>query len=156
MDRPIAGTEDRSFDGGCHCGAIRFRATGPLREILLCHCSDCLKLSGKSWGASAAYEDHFQYLTEARPRWYRSSEGAERGFCTECGAQMFYRRDGRDVISIAPGAFDTGEMLYVSGQIYRHSHPVWGPVAPADIPDLDTRDHVDQDHVDQDHIDWGR
>jgi hypothetical protein len=30
-------------------------------------------------------------------------------------------------------------MLYVSGQIYRHSHPVWGPVAPADIPDLDTR-----------------
>ena len=102
MDRPIAGTEDRSFDGGCHCGAIRFRATGPLREILLCHCSDCLKLSGTSWGASAAYEDHLQYLTEARPRWYRSSEGAERGFCTECGAQMFYRRDGRDVISIAP------------------------------------------------------
>ena len=86
MDRPIAGTEDRSFNGGCHCGAIRFRATGPLREILLCHCSDCLKLSGTSWGASAAYEDHFQYLTEARPRWYRSSEGAERGFCTECGA----------------------------------------------------------------------
>jgi hypothetical protein len=64
---------------------------------------------------------------------------------------MFYRRDGRDVISIALGAFDRGEMLYVSGQIYRHSHPVWGPVAPADIPDLDTPDHVDQDHVD-----WGR
>ena len=68
MDRPIAGTEGQSFDGGCHCGAIRFRARGLLREVFLCHCSDCLKLSGTSWGASAAYEDHFHYLTEARPR----------------------------------------------------------------------------------------
>ncbi|MBL6625069.1 MAG: GFA family protein [Alphaproteobacteria bacterium] len=144
MDRPIAGTEGQSFDGGCHCGAIRFRAGGPLREVFLCHCSDCLKLSGTSWGASAAYKDHFHYLTEARPRWYRSSQGAERGFCADCGAQMFYRRDGRDMISIAPGAFDEGEMLYVGGQIFRHSHPAWGPVAPADILDLDTPDHANR------------
>ena len=144
MDRPIAGTEGQSFDGGCHCGAIRFRAGGPLREVFLCHCSDCLKLSGTSWGASAAYEDHFHYLTEARPRWYRSSQGAERGFCADCGAQMFYQRDDRDMISIAPGAFDEGEMLYVGGQIFRHSHPAWGPVAPADILDLDTPDHANR------------
>ena len=144
MDRPIAGTEGQSFDGGCHCGAICFRAGGPLREVFLRHCSDCLKLSGTSWGASAAYEDHFHYLTEARPRWYRSSQGAERGFCADCGAQMFYRRDGRDMISIAPGAFDEGEMLYVGGQIFRHSHPAWGPVAPADILDLDTPDHANR------------
>ena len=97
-----------------------------MREVFLCHSSDCLKLSGTSWGASAAYEDHFHYLTEARPRWYRSSQGAERGFCADCGAQMFYRRDGRDMISIAPGAFDEGEMLYVGVQIFRHSHPAWG------------------------------
>ena len=144
MDRPIAGTEGQSFDGGRHCGAIRFRAGGPLREVFLCHCSDCLKLSGTSWGASAAYEDHFHYLTEARPRWYRSSQGAERGFCADCGAQMFYRRDGRDMISIAPGAFDEGEMLYVGGQIFHHSNPAWGPVAPADILDLDTPDHANR------------
>ena len=144
MDRPIAGTEGQSFDGGCHCGAIRFRARGPLCEVFLCHCSDCLKLSGTSWGASAANEDHFHYLTEARPRWYRSSQGAERGFCADCGAQMFYRRDGRDMIRIAPGAFDEGEMLYVGGQIFRHSHPAWGPVAPADILDLDTPDHANR------------
>ena len=115
-----------------------------MREVFLCHYSDCLKLSGTSWGESAAYEDHFHYLTEARPRWYRSSQGAERGFCADFGAQMFYRRDGRDMISIAPGAFDEGEMLYVGGQIFRHSHPAWGPVAPADILDLDTPDHANR------------
>ena len=48
MEQPIAETEGRSFDGGCHCGAIRFRVQGPLRQILMCHCSDCLKISGTS------------------------------------------------------------------------------------------------------------
>ena len=43
MEQPIAETEGRSFDGGCHCGAIRFCVRDPLRQILMCHCSDCLK-----------------------------------------------------------------------------------------------------------------
>ena len=100
MEQPIAETEGRSFDGGCHCGAIRFRVQGPLRQILMCHCSDCLKISGTSWGASAARAENLDWLTEARPRWYRSSDWAERGFCSECGSQMFYRMDDRPLISI--------------------------------------------------------
>merc|ERR1712185_708386 len=93
MDRPIPETEGRSFEGGCHCGNIRFRAEGPLRQILMCHCSDCLKLSGTSWGASAARADRITWLNGREPRWYRSSPWAERGFCPDCGAQMFYRRN---------------------------------------------------------------
>ena len=48
MDRPIAATAGKDFERGCHCGEVRFRATGPLREILMCHCSDCLKITGTS------------------------------------------------------------------------------------------------------------
>lgn len=136
MDRPIPETEGKSFEGGCHCGKIRFRADGPLRQILICHCSDCLKLTGTSWGASAAMADRITWLTDAEPRWYRSSQWAQRGFCPDCGAQMFYRRDDLPLVSIAPGAFDSSEMLTVSGQIYRQSHPAWGPVG-GDLADLD-------------------
>ena len=136
MDRPIPETAGKSFEGGCHCGKIRFRAEGPLRQILMCHCSDCLKLTGTSWGASAAEAEGIAWLSDEEPRWYRSSQWAERGFCPDCGAQMFYRRDDLALVSIAPGAFDTSEMLTVSGQIYRGSHPSWGPVG-GDIADLD-------------------
>ena len=136
MDRPVADTEGRSFEGGCHCGNIRFKAEGPLRQILMCHCSDCLKLTGTSWGASAAYADRITWLSESQPRWYRSSQWAERGFCPECGAQMFYRRRDLPLVSIAPGAFDSSEMLTVSGQTYRHAHPSWGPCGD-DLADLD-------------------
>ena len=136
MEQPIAETEGRSFDGGCHCGAIRFRVQGPLRQILMCHCSDCLKISGTSWGASAARAENLVWLTEARRRWYRSSDWAERGFCSECGSQMFYRMDDRLLISIAPGAFDSSEMLSVAGQIFRSLHPAWGPFG-GEIADLE-------------------
>ena len=68
MEQPIAETEGRSFDGGCHCRAIRFRMQGPLRKIPMCHCSDCLKISGTRWGASAALADNLDWVTDARPR----------------------------------------------------------------------------------------
>ena len=74
MEQPIAETAGRIFDGGCHCGAIRFRVRDPLRQILMCHCSDYLKISGTSWGASAARAENLDWLTEARPRWQRSSD----------------------------------------------------------------------------------
>ncbi|MAC40103.1 MAG: hypothetical protein CMH93_11385 [Oceanicaulis sp.] len=59
--------------------------------------------------------DHLTYLGTARPCWYRSSSWAERGFCADCRAQMFYMRDRRDQIIIAPGAFDDSDMLVVAG-----------------------------------------
>ena len=136
MDRLIAATAGKDFEGGCHCREVRFRATGPLCEILICHCSDRLKITGTSWGASAVHADDFFWLGDGRPRWYGSSEWAERGFCPTCGSQMFYRRRDLPLISIAPGAFDSSEMLSVSGQIYAESHPSWGPVG-ADLEDLD-------------------
>ena len=87
-------------------------------------------------GGERARAENLDWLTEARPRWYRSSDWAERGFCSECGSQMFYRMDDRPLISIAPGAFDSSEMLSVAGQIFRSSHPTWGPVG-GEIADLD-------------------
>jgi hypothetical protein len=27
--------------GGCLCGAVRYRATGPLRDVIVCHCGVC-------------------------------------------------------------------------------------------------------------------
>ena len=51
---------------------------------------------------------------------------------------MFYRMDDRPLISIAPEAFDSSEMLSVAGQIFRSSHHAWGPVG-GEIADLDNR-----------------
>jgi hypothetical protein len=92
------------MQGSCLCGAVRFRADPPLRQVIACHCTQCRKSSGHFWAATAVPMDRF-HLTEDRGlRWYRSSPSAERGFCGKCGASLFWKPTGEDRISIAAGA----------------------------------------------------
>jgi len=35
-----------TYTGGCLCGGVRYRATGPLRHVIACHCGQCRKTSG--------------------------------------------------------------------------------------------------------------
>ncbi len=50
--------------------------------------------------------DHIQLTGEGMLGWYRSSEGAQRGFCSRCGSALFWQRDGSDQVSVMAGAFD--------------------------------------------------
>ena len=53
------------FHGRCHCGAITFLVTGPLRQILASHCDDCRRLAGASWAATAAPRDSYRFTRDA-------------------------------------------------------------------------------------------
>src|SRR3546814_13786187 len=89
--------------GGCLCGAVRYRVTGPLRDVIDCHCRMCLRTHGHVAAYSATELPNLQ-LTESRGlKWYRSSEGVRRGFCQECGASQFWHVDQATTISIAAG-----------------------------------------------------
>ena len=133
----ITGTENKYFDGGCYCGAVRFLLIGPLTPLLICHCDDCRRISGTSWAATSVPDHCFKITSSsAALRWYDSSSWAKRGFCTSCGSSMFYRMHGEGRTSIAPGALDDNDMLTVRGQIFAISHPLWGVPNPA-VPHLD-------------------
>ena len=133
----ITGTENKYFDGGCHCGAVRFRLIGPLTPLLICHCDDCRRISGTSWAATSVPDHCFKITSSsAALRWYDSSSWAKRGFCTSCVSSMFYRMHGERRTSIAPGALDDNDMLTVRGQIFAISHPLWG-VPNLAVPHLD-------------------
>ncbi len=92
--------------GRCLCGAVRYQIRGPLRPVVNCHCSQCLRTHGNVAAyTSAARAD--LVLTEDRGlKWYRSSEVAQRGFCRDCGASLFWEPLGGDRVSIAAGSID--------------------------------------------------
>ncbi|VVO15099.1 hypothetical protein PS723_03742 [Pseudomonas fluorescens] len=74
--------------GGCHCGGLRYRFSGPLRDIAHCHCSICRKVSGglvTTW--ITLPRSAFQWLA-GTPGQYESSPGCVRYFCQSCGAQL--------------------------------------------------------------------
>lgn len=51
-------------------------------------------------------------------RWYRSSEEAQRGFCSNCGSALFWQADGSAEVSVMAGAFDTPSGLAFGHHIY--------------------------------------
>ena len=117
-----AATAGKVFDGDCHCGAVRFRVTGPVGKILICHCYDCMRTAGLSWDGIDVALDRFDLVKDASLKWYDSSAIAKRGFCDDCGASLFYQLHTASVVAIAPGMFDQSDQFEVAGQIYAASH----------------------------------
>jgi hypothetical protein len=91
--------------GGCLCGAVRYEVAGPLRDVVMCHCSRCLRTHGHAAAYSACARSDLVLLRDAGLRWYEADDRA-RGFCARCGASLFWRAAARDTISIAAGTLD--------------------------------------------------
>ena len=106
--------------GGCLCGGVRYQAEGPLRDVIAFHCSQCRKTSGHFVAASQVASAKLRLLESGTLRWYRSSPGAERGFCERCGGNLFWRETapGTDVTSIMAGTLDTPTGLHIVQHIY--------------------------------------
>jgi hypothetical protein len=90
------------FTGGCQCGAVRFRVTG-VREVAICHCRMCQKAFG-SYFAPLVMVTTLDW-TRGEPSFFRSSNQARRGFCTQCGTPLCYLGDDGSK-EMAAGAFD--------------------------------------------------
>ena len=72
--------------GGCLCRAVRYRVTGPLRDVEICHCSRCRRTHGHVGAYTEAPLSALTLTAERGLRWY-IADGRERGFCGECGAR---------------------------------------------------------------------
>jgi hypothetical protein len=104
--------------GGCLCGAVTYEVSGPLRGVVACHCSQCRRTSGHFVAATSAPSAALRLLRSEGLAWYRSSDAAERGFCTKCGGNLFWRAIGGTDISIMAGTLDTPTGLAIAEHIY--------------------------------------
>jgi hypothetical protein len=78
----------QTFDGGCLCGDVRFRASGKPKWVLWCHCESCRKHSGAPAAVFVAFADDAIALTHGAIAKHESSPGVERGFCGRCGSTL--------------------------------------------------------------------
>lgn len=108
---------DHTGTGRCLCGAITYRTTSPLRGILYCHCTRCLRWNGHVVAATACDRDGLEISGEEHLRWYDADERL-RGFCGVCGSHLFWQGDDRSRISIWAGTLDTPTGLSGIGHIY--------------------------------------
>ena len=105
-----------SATGHCLCGAVSFTAEDVESHVHACHCSMCRTWSGGPMLAAQA--GNVSFKGEQNIKRYASSEWAERGFCTECGSNLFYRLKEPPMYMMATGCFDDAEQFSLTGEIY--------------------------------------
>ena len=117
--RPHAGVSAERHDGGCLCGAVRYRIDGPLRDVVVCHCSRCRRAQGHVAAYSDCATADLTVTGEPALRWYVADE-RRRGFCSVCGVQPVLAR-ARMMIRpsrIAAGTLDPPTGLRTVAQIF--------------------------------------
>ncbi len=104
--------------GGCLCGAVRYEIRGSLRDVVACHCGQCQRTHGGPASYSSAAKSEIAFNQDRGLTWYRSSQKARRGFCSQCGASLFWEPIGGDSISVTAGSLDPPSGLATSGHIF--------------------------------------
>ncbi len=97
-----------SFDGGCFCGAVRYRFADVF-DAGYCHCSICRRSSGAALMAFANTPASSFRVTAGTPRFVATSAEFERAFCGDCGTVMFTRSIDParwDMVSVHLGTLD--------------------------------------------------
>ena len=107
--------------GKCLCGAVRFEADDVEAHIQSCHCGMCRSWSGGPLLAAGVGSVRFE--GEEKITRYQSSAWAERGFCSACGSNLFYRLKEADQYVMCTGAFDDESAFELAGEIYIDEKP---------------------------------
>lgn len=92
--------------GSCRCGTVSFEVKGELPPPDACHCTQCRKQSGHFFASTDVKRQALTVKGADNITWFRSSEKVQRGFCSTCGAALFWDPIGKDWVGIAMEAFD--------------------------------------------------
>ena len=78
------------YKGGCLCGKVRFEITGPIHNIVYCHCSQCRKAQGSAFATNGIVKDsEFTILSGNETlTGYESTPGQTKYFCKICGSPI--------------------------------------------------------------------
>lgn len=90
----------QTFEGGCHCGKVRFRVQGDLDLISECNCSVCTM---KGILHMVVPRSQFELLSgeEAITTYEFGTGVAKHTFCRHCGIHSFYTpRSAPDGVSV--------------------------------------------------------
>jgi hypothetical protein len=76
-------------EGGCFCGAVRYKITGLPDWSSHCHCRSCQRAVGAAYTTWIGVKAENFEVTKGEISTFTLA-GAERGFCSSCGTSLTY------------------------------------------------------------------
>ncbi len=122
--------------GSCLCGSVRYRAVGPISDVVACHCTQCRKQSGHYYASTNVADDDLTVEGADNVRWYHASEDAKRGFCRLCGSALFWKHKKDAFTAVLAGSLDgktglkTGKHIHCATKGDYYEIPEDAPQAP--------------------------
>ena len=125
----------QAVEGGCLCGAVRYRMTGAPLSSIICHCRTCRKANAAptvAWLTLAIA--NFEFLSGS-PRSFQSSLGVTRKFCGACGSPLTYEssRDP-DTIDVTTVSLDSATPFPPTREVWLEHKLEWEVTNPAIDP----------------------
>ena len=83
---------NKSIEGGCACGAIRYRCESDPVAMFKCHCRDCQRATGSGFVAAVLVRFKEFKFVKGTPIYFAlpSTDGSTntRSFCGACGSRL--------------------------------------------------------------------
>jgi hypothetical protein len=126
-----------SYDGGCSCGAVRYRLTSAPLFTHCCHCLNCQRQTGSAFVINLLIEaDRVEVLAgEPRPVDAPRDDGSVQPIfrCPTCQVAVFSRYGRRDVLFVRGGTLDDPSQVAPDVHIYTRSKLPWVTL-PESVP----------------------
>jgi hypothetical protein len=124
-------TDTRGYQGGCLCGAVRYRIDGPPDWSAHCHCRSCQKATGAAFTTWVGVKKANFAVTEGQLTICNSSRGVERGFCGKCGTSLTYVAEERwpGQISVLAPTLDNPNVAAPTAHVYVENQLAWVKLA---------------------------
>ena len=118
-------------EGGCACGAVRYRVRGQPVVGMACHCRFCQVRLGTAFSLVAYFDEknieftrgelsQYEHRSDESGRWLRLQ------FCPRCGTTLTHTAEVRPGLrSLSIGTFDDPAWIKVERHIWTQSKRPW-------------------------------
>lgn len=122
-DIPRSPVPELPITGGCHCGAVRYAIRARPKAVNACHCDDCKRLSGATFGLYLHVPKDGLEIASGTFDVFRRKGGSghmipiER--CKDCGTRMWHLPEAApDLVILCAGTLDDPSWAVPTSHIF--------------------------------------
>ena len=113
-------------EGGCLCGAVRYRTKGPALRTLVCHCRFCQRMTGSAFYAESMFAVEAVEFSGAlhvhEHRSETSGKAVRLHFCPSCATTVTLTFERwPEYRAISRGTFDDPDWVSIGSHIWTES-----------------------------------
>ena len=124
-------TDPSALEGGCACGAVRYRLAGPPMFVNCCHCTSCQTETGSAFAVNALIEADRVELLAGAPQPLLTPSESGRGQtiwrCPSCRVALWsnYPGAGPNIHFVRVGTLDRPALCPPDAHIFTRSKLPW-------------------------------